>query len=777
MAFAQDVRVDASGHFISQLDNPRTLPQFDVSISGSQEALRGEQNGVEFSDQYHYEIEAWTAVTGDDRYSFDFANGERVYNVIRTDGHYFSGDIVPYEMDGLYLGHSPTTISWDKNAWTGSGGLRTDIPGEQVWRVENDTIIIPVSVIAAYPEGGSPFIDLAEAQRLIDGLPGYVGERTSDLGEVDTYLVRLIGEPEIVDNIRKVRSLYAPDDIFAQCGIQFRLESYVAVEVPDQVYNNDVAVVQPSPGQSCLVELDPTAPDSDLAANGYSCVVPFSGFVNCGSWAATDDRSNGLKVIREMVKPIARTNLVTGNEEVGNLPGIDLVFLGNFASGTIGDDCSDGKNQPGMSDGSSYAAVAVNEISSWPTTLAHEMGHVLMGGSDHSLSPSGFTDLMAAGGSGTHIPGCEAWGHSFPGTPYSCNVSAPLVTGEQNQCLAMRDRSGLIDVSGGSPLDLRPMLVKGWTYGRGTSGVEVQFDTSNMTEGGESVVVPNGYTEIVSPSFGTAELPEVGDKLALDLFIPSEVTNEYWVGALALTVDIPSGGIYNQWLAQVELTNLTRGDWNTVEFALPSNVVAALRSDLPGVQVILTANTSTSGILVDNLTMAGDVQPQTVVHIEGSPPLDVALLPHGGFEDLASWNSSVPLSLETQSVIDGSGAISLEPNGYTVLTSDTFSASDVEGLSNQLSLDLYLSDPQPNPWWVGDVQLYASCPSAGVYDHWIGYESLTNLFLEEFNQLEFTVPSQVIQAWSGSAPDCTVSVAINVNQGAGKIIIDRLGFL
>jgi len=45
------------------------------------------------------------------------------------------------------------------------------------------------------------------------------------------------------------------------------------------------------------------------------------------------------------------------------------------------------------------------------------------------------------------------------------------------------------------------------------------------------------------------------------------------------------------------------------------------------------------------------------------------------------------------------------------------------------------------------------------------------------SQLEFEVPPAVRDAWEGSYSDCSVSIVLNTNAGAGAFILDRLGFL
>src|SRR5690606_8405708 len=137
--------------------------------------------------------------------------------------------------------------------------------------------------------------------------------------------------------------------------------------------------------------------------------------------------------------------------------------------------------------------------------------------------------------------------------------------------------------------------------------------------------------------------------------------------------------------------------------------------DLPGVQLIVAVNTGTAGLLIDHLRFAGDVTPQDARHVEGSLPHDVALLPIGGFEDLADWTASpaAGVTLETVTVLDGQAALKIEPGGVRVLESGAFDTEELSGISDTLSMDVFVPTPQPNPWWVGEVQLFASCPSAG----------------------------------------------------------------
>src|SRR5690606_13699170 len=267
----------------------------------------------------------------------------------------------------------------------------------------------------------------------------------------------------------------------------------------------------------------------------------------------------------------------------------------------------------GLTDPHSWVAVATDAAGEQPTTLSHEFGHELLGSYDHvDYTTNLAIDLMKEGdGDGFHIPGCQTWQHAFSGLPVGCDANAAASVEARNLCEEMRGRvtpppPAPTEMEPGNPLDFLP---RRWTYGRFSWGgvTEALFTDAQATEGSHAITVPVGYTDIASPSFRAADLPEVGDHLSVDVFIPSPVANPYWVGAVALFVDIPSAGIYNQWISQQDLTPLGRGAWSALEFALPASVVAALRSDVPAVQLIVATNTGTAGLLVDHLRFTGQV--------------------------------------------------------------------------------------------------------------------------------------------------------------------------
>jgi hypothetical protein len=83
----------------------------------------------------------------------------------------------------------------------------------------------------------------------------------------------------------------------------------------------------------------------------------------------------------------------------------------------------------------------------------------------------------------------------------------------------------------------------------------------------------------------------------------------------------------------------------------------------------------------------------------------------------------------------------------------------------------------PNPYWVGDLQVYLSCPSVGLWGQYVGRSDFTNMFVGEWNTATFDLPSNILQALVGNATDCQFRIAVNTASGSGAFNFDQLGFL
>jgi len=604
---APEAREIAPGEWRSQRDNPwQVLPDFSVSLSAIEQAERTARP-VSVSDPpsasatWNFEMELWTTVSGTDPFSSDFApTGERAHTFISVPGVYTGGMVVPFKTEGLFLGHEPTNLRWRKSfAVSSTVADVLWLPDEENWALEEDVEIRAVSIIEAYPEGGAPKLGFARALQLMDGLPPRNVSRQSNGGVIEFLGFQVKDPPELFEfgqrPLRLIRAegggtYVAPDDVFSQCGVQFRLASYVAVKVPSDVYEGAVrrlpldVVMDPS-----VCTMLPGRPNADDKGD---CILGVVDWENnfpgqrtlCGgdTERALDARRDAIELVKEYAKAVPRDNLLTGmTGETGVFEGINVVLMGQIGGGLLTDRCKDpnalfGDVDLGLTDPNSWVAVSTDLAGAQPTTLSHELGHQLLGGYDHvDYTTNLATDLMKEGdGDGFHIPGCQTWQHAFPGLPVGCDPNAVASVEARNLCEEMRDvvppppPPAPARMEPGDPLDF---LSRRWTYGRFSWGgaTEAVFSDAQATEGSYAITVPVGYRDIASPSFRTADLPEVGDHLSVDVFIPSPVTNPYWVGAVALFVDIPSAGIYNQWISQRDLTPLSRGAWSTLEFRAP----------------------------------------------------------------------------------------------------------------------------------------------------------------------------------------------------------------
>jgi hypothetical protein len=99
-------------------------------------------------------------------------------------------------------------------------------------------------------------------------------------------------------------------------------------------------------------------------------------------------------------------------------------------------------------------------------------------------------------------------------------------------------------------------------------------------------------------------------------------------------------------------------------------------------------------------------------------------------------------------------------------------------VSSTLAVDVMLPVQQANPFWLGAVQLYITCPSHNIYNAFLGQAELTGEALGVWNTLTFPVPSaDVTSLLSSGYSDLTFSVVLNVAVPAGTYLIDHLRFL
>jgi hypothetical protein len=121
-------------------------------------------------------------------------------------------------------------------------------------------------------------------------------------------------------------------------------------------------------------------------------------------------------------------------------------------------------------------------------------------------------------------------------------------------------------------------------------------------------VAAKGYVAMQS-----APLSSLGDRVggifAYDLRLPSAQPNPYWYGTTQMYVNIPSLGVNNVFIGQVELTGRPLGQWFTVGYPASADLVTKLEgsySDLQFVIVLNVPSNATGTYGVDNLRLSSN---------------------------------------------------------------------------------------------------------------------------------------------------------------------------
>src|SRR5690606_40380544 len=97
-------------------------------------------------------------------------------------------------------------------------------------------------------------------------------------------------------------------------------------------------------------------------------------------------------------------------------------------------------------------------------------------------------------------------------------------------------------------------------------------------------------------------------------------------------------------------------------------------------------------------------------------------------------------------------------------------------VSSRFAVEVLIPETPPATYWVGGLGLLVDCPSAGLYDRWIGYHALQFLDEGDFNRLEFDLPEEVVGVLDGDHT-CRVALALTANPAVGTFVLDGGGFL
>jgi hypothetical protein len=139
-----------------------------------------------------------------------------------------------------------------------------------------------------------------------------------------------------------------------------------------------------------------------------------------------------------------------------------------------------------------------------------------------------------------------------------------------------------------------------------------------------------------------------------------------------------------------------------------------------------------------------------------------------GFESIQDWSVTSGTAVATSVHSQGSAAVSVTPNGFAQLTSVPLST--LQGATSTLSLDVR---PSVSLSW-GQVQLFISAPSRGLYTTFSGQASLAGLPANTSSTLDFALPPEVQQALAGAYSDLTFTIGVGAPQGS--VVLDNLRF-
>lgn len=153
-----------------------------------------------------------------------------------------------------------------------------------------------------------------------------------------------------------------------------------------------------------------------------------------------------------------------------------------------------------------------------------------------------------------------------------------------------------------------------------SSNTTITLDTKHKSEGVRSLVTPAGWKIIESRDVSTADFVMLGDKIDVDLFVPSSTQNQYWIGNVELWLDVPSSNKHIQFGAQQQIQPYFNS-WLTYRFDVPEEALSILSEPHSDAHIQIVLNTADS-VWVDNMRFAGKLRENTVNKYEPHCPGD-----------------------------------------------------------------------------------------------------------------------------------------------------------
>ncbi|MGK4006154.1 hypothetical protein WMF31_26280 [Sorangium sp. So ce1036] len=151
-----------------------------------------------------------------------------------------------------------------------------------------------------------------------------------------------------------------------------------------------------------------------------------------------------------------------------------------------------------------------------------------------------------------------------------------------------------------------------------------------------------------------------------------------------------------------------------------------------------------------------------------------------GFETPGAWTSpQAQLAVHTGRVVEGISSLEVRtPTAFNAIVGPSFSTAGLTPVGDKIALDLFVSKAQPNPSWIGTIEVLISIPSAGIDNQWVGNHVLNGHTPGTFATITFPqLPAATVSALDASPSDVKLQFNLNVTPGSGPYYMDNIRFV
>ena len=138
----------------------------------------------------------------------------------------------------------------------------------------------------------------------------------------------------------------------------------------------------------------------------------------------------------------------------------------------------------------------------------------------------------------------------------------------------------------------------------------ISLDSRKKSEGVKSLVTPAGWKTVESRNVSSADFELVGEKMSLDVYVPLQTQNVYWIGNVELWMSVPSSNKRIQ-IGRQQNIQPYLGNWKSYEFDVPVQTLELLAEPHSDIRFQIVLNSADS-IWIDNLRFAGKMSPNPV---------------------------------------------------------------------------------------------------------------------------------------------------------------------